>query len=253
MYTTVAWYEAATKALAAIDAVADEHITYSGDDITIPIGLGNVVAVQAAGQVLTRAQLVSPSLRGLFLEEIQPFASITEPLPTGEEHEWVNRFSSPMPLVESEKLNAYVTNTYTDKAVCVVAMLADGPLVPVTGNIRTIRATGAADGDAGTWVSTPLSLAQTLPAGRYQVVGFRCVDDTGIAARLLFVGGTWRPGAFCAPSTLMRNDNDFRMGRAGVMGEFEFDQQPQMEVLCSATGGVQEVFLDLIQVRAGRA
>lgn len=249
-YTVVAWYEVAAKTLAAINAVADEHITVAGDDITIPIGLGNVIAVQVTGSTLSRAQLVSPSLRSLFLEEIQPFAATASLIPTGEDHEWVNRFASPIPLVESEKLNAVVT---AGTSACLVAMLADGPVTPVAGNIRTIRATGAAADTAGTWVSTPLTLSQTLPAGRYQVVGFRCVDAHGIAARLLFVGGTWRPGAVCAPDVLSRNDQDFRMGRPGVMGEFEFDQPPQMEILSDGTGTSQEVFLDLIQIRAGRA
>jgi hypothetical protein len=249
VYTTVAWYQVAALTLAELNAVADEHLTVSGKDITIPIGLPNVIALMASGATLSRARLVSPSLRSLFLEEIQPFANSAALTPTGEDHEIVERFANPIPLVESEKLNAVVT---CGTSGCVVAMLADAPITPVTGNIRTLRATASIADSAGAWASGTLSLAQTLPAGRYQVVGLRVVDAYGIAARLIFVGQPWRPGVPCAPSILSRNDQNFRLGRAGVLGEFEFDQPPQLEVLSIGTGTSQEVFLDLIQVRAGR-
>jgi len=249
MYTTVAWYEVAAKTLAAINAVADEHITVSGDDITIPRGMANVVALQVTGATLSRARLQSPSLRRIFLEEIQPFANSASLIQAGEDHEWVERFKSPIPLTESEKLNAILT---CGTSGCVVAMLGDGPIEPVTGDIRTLRADASVADEAGVWKSSTLSLSQTLPAGRYQVVGLRCIDAHGIAARLLFVGETWRPGCMCSPSILSRNDYGFRLGRPGVLGEFEFDQPPQIEILSDGTGTSQEVFLDLIQVRAGR-
>jgi len=251
VYTTVAWYEAAAKTLEAIDAVPDEHVTGSGDDITIPIGLDQVVGIQLTGATLARARLSSPSLRRIWLEELNPFASTLGLIPSDPIIALIDRMADPIPLTASEKLNVLVTCAAA--GACAVVFLADGPIEPVHGDIRTIRATATIADEAGKWVSGPLAFDQTLPAGRYQVVGFRCLDAHGIAARLLFVGQWPRPGCVCGDDVEAIADTPFRWGNPGVLGEFEFDQPPQMEVLSDGTGVAQEVYLDLIQVRAGRS
>lgn len=251
VYTTVAWYEAAAKTLEAIDAVPDEHVTGTGDDITIPIDLDQVVGIQLTGTTLARARLSSPSLRRIWLEELNPFASIAGMPPGGDSIGLIDRKADPIPLTASEKLNIIVTCAAA--GACAVLFLADGAIEPAHGDIRTIRATAAIADAAGEWVSGPLTFSQTLPAGRYQVVGMKVIDAHGIAARLLFVGQWPRPGCVCAPALGSINDDPFRLGKPGVLGEFEFDQPPQMEVLSDGTGTSQEVYLDLIQVRAGRS
>ena len=251
VYTVVAWYEAAAKTLAVIDAVPDEHVTVSGDDITIPIGLDQVVAAQLTGTTLARARLSSPGMRRIWLEELNPFASITSMIPGGDSIGLIDKKADPIPLTASEKMNVLVTCAAA--GACAVLFLGDGPIEPVHGDIRTLRADAAVADEAGKWVSGTLSFSQTLPAGRYQVVGLRVIDAHGIAARLLFVGQWSRPGCVCAPALTSINDDPFRLGKPGVLGEFEFDQPPVLEVLSDGTGTAQEVFLDLIQVRAGRS
>lgn len=250
MYTTVAWYEVAAKTLAALNAVADEHVTIVADDITIPIDLDQVIGIQITGDAVSRARLSSPSLRRIWLEELSPITNPAALAPEPNRVGLIKRFDSPLPLVASEKLNAVVTCT---TSACVVAFLGDGPIAPVEGDIRTMRATAAIVGVAGSWESGVLTFSQTLPAGRYQVVGMRCIYNHGIAARLLFVGQWARPGCVCTPERAGENDEPFRMGTPGVLGEFEFDQPPQMEVLAFNTDAVQEVYLDLIQIREGRS
>lgn len=251
MYTTVAWLEVAAKALEALNAVADEHITVSGDDITIPIGLDHVLAIQGTGNRLTRAFLSSPSLRRMWLEDLQPFTAMGGLVPMRGTVSLIDYKEDPIPLVASEKLNAIAE--CDAEGACIVAFLGDGPITPVHGDIRTLRATAAITTEVGVWKSGPLSLSQTLPAGRYQVVGMRPVSELGIAARLLFVGQWARPGSVCTSSLAGINAQAFRRGKFGAFGEFEFDQPPQMEVLGGGVELEQEVFLDLIQIRAGRS
>ena len=250
MYTTLAWYEAAAKTLEAINAVKDEHVTVSEDDITIPIGFANVIAALLTGSGLSRARLSSPSLRRIWLEELNPFASNISLIPGDPFVGIIDRMEDPIPLTESEKLNILVTTT---TSACAVIFLGDGPITRAHGDIRTIRADASIADVAGSWESGPLSFSQTLPAGRYQVVGMRVIDAHGIAARLLFVGEWARPGCVCAGDVEAIRDTPFRLGNPGALGEFEFDQPPQLEILSDGTGTSQEVFLDVIQVRAGRS
>ena len=78
--------------------------------------------------------------------------------------------------------------------------------------------------------------------------------ETGLmAARLVFVGGTWRPGVPGCGGIDTEDLKVFRRGRSGAFGEFEFDQPPSMDILSDRAVTAQNYALDLIQVRAGRS
>ena len=86
-----------------------------------------------------------------------------------------------------------------------------------------------------------------LPAGQYQVVGMRVQGTNLVAARLVFQGFPWRPGA---PAVNVLGDEDnkyFRMGRMGIWGEFDQTSPPTMDCL-GVTDTTQVVYLDLIKV-----
>src|SRR5260370_3179901 len=72
---------------------------------------------------------------------------------------------------------------------------ADGPIAPIVGNMFTARATGTTV--LGVLVRTlvPFVLAESLPRGRYQVVGLRAQSAGLIAARLVFAGRASAPAA----------------------------------------------------------
>jgi len=137
-------------------------------------------------------------------------------------HIGVDYREDPLPLEVSEKLNVYTIHT---SDMYVMINLADGAISPVHGDIRTIKATTTLALKEGQWVHGTLSFAQTLPAGRYQVVGFRAVGTGVMAARLVFVGYTWRPGVPGVSSLVEPGDEIFRRGKFGVFGEFEFDHE----------------------------
>jgi hypothetical protein len=98
------------------------------------------------------------------------------------------------------------------------------------------------------WTNAALTFSQTLPMGRYQVVGMRARSTGLIAARLVFVGFSWRPG--CVGHDAVSDiDNDvFRQGRLGVWGEFEHDTPPTVDFLSVSADSNPTVWLDLIKV-----
>lgn len=246
-FTTVAYHKAAENAtLLAIQPIADQHVTVRGDDLTVP-ELNQIIAAIIAGSALSRAQIQSPSLRPLWLEDIgketgsESFAGMAGVLCDYKEN--------PIPLVTSEKLNVFTIHTADGRALI---WLADGPISPVSGLIRTLRATVVTHSVADVWTHSILTLGQTLPAGRYQVVGMRAVGTNLLAARLIFVGYSWRPGVPAGLTEATIDYEVFRRGRFGAFGEFEFDQPPSVELLGTGVSASEQIFLDLIQVRAGR-
>lgn len=249
-FTTVAFYESANNAtLDYISALSDEHVTVSGNDITVP-DLNQVVLVAGLQDAIQYARIETPSLRRMWLEDIFPLTHAYTF--TAADEQIADYKENPLPLVTAEKLNFLMQHAAgaADYMVGLV-WLADGALTPVTGEIHTIRASVDTAPTAYEWSASTLSFEQTLPAGRYQVVGGTWEDANGIAARLLFVGYSWRPAFIALDKTADQFAQLFRRGNIGVFGEFEFDQPPQVELLSTGTT-TGDIYLDLIQVRAGR-
>lgn len=205
----------------------------------------------AAHEAISRARLESPGLRRMWLEELSPL-NVGE-LFTAPTHCFVDRRVNPLLLVASEKLNALMLATSVKTTYgSVLVWLADGAPTPITGEVHTMRADATAPTNPDVWENEPIAFSQTLPAGRYAVVGMRVNHATGIAARLVFVGGTWRPGCPITLDVESEEPDVFRNGLLGSWGEFEFDQPPTVDLLMK-TVGPPEIYLDLIQVRAGRS
>ena len=262
MFTTIAFVEKAARAAAAyneIAAINDAHITVSGDDIQLP-SLSQIVLVcgglSTTGDTAKAMRLTTPSMREKALFQIAPFNWITadgvaEPLdPT----RLVDMRDNPMVLVPREKLNAQESGIkLVTNASWVVVMLADGPIVPVKGPMFTVRAVGVSAAVVDSWASSALTFDEDLPAGRYQIVGFRPVSPNIVAARLVFVGGGWRPGAIGCDHAADVHSDIFRYGKFGVFGEFEDLEPPTVEILAlvADAAATQEYWFDLIQIRKG--
>jgi hypothetical protein len=101
------------------------------------------------------------------------------------------------------------------------------------------------------WTLGGITLDQTLPVGRYQVIGMNVVCNDALAGRLVFPRqSTFRPGAPAGASVGgFERLNKFRSGNMGGWGEFDSIAQPQLE-LFGVTAGAEtaQVILDLVQV-----
>ena len=233
-------------ALTAITPIPDPTLRVAGSDFFVPKGMNQIIAAAASinSAVATlRAQIQAPSLRSVLNFDIGAIANglVFGGLPN------INiMFNTPLQLIDNEPLDVFVQN---GAAVMNRAFiwLSDGPVQPQKGKIFTVRATGAASLVTASWVNTALTFNQTLPAGRYQCVGFRGWGANAVAARLFFVASGWRPGVLMQNTEAQDQWRDFRFGGPGVLGEFDNVVPPSVDVM-GVTDTAQVFFLDLIKV-----
>lgn len=117
----------------------------------------------------------------------------------------------------------------------------------------TVAATGAVAGVAASWSAAgALTFTENLRGGYYSLVGAQCFDAGTLAIRFLFPHGApvnnrqLRPGILCqeAIGNSPLRDN---MGGFGVLGAFDTDEPPQIEIFANATAASAQVIrLDLV-------
>lgn len=223
----------------------DAHVTVQGDDIIVP-SLNQVVAYGAVVDttVAAQARLRSPSLIARGHEEyIQP---LNTGLVFGDPPRVIDRRSNPIVLTPVEALGVEALDNPAAAAQRYAGVwLADAPIVPVAGNIQTIRATAAIAQVVTGWTNGALTFPTSLKAGRYQVVGMRVVAANGVFGRLVFPGSNWRPGVPVSTTTQIAEHGMFRNGQFGVFGEFQHSSPPTLDML-GVTNTAQELMLDLI-------
>lgn len=258
-FTTVAFQESVDPAgvFNALTAIADQHITVSGDDLRVP-SLRNIIAVAGGVDVTVESflRLSSPSLRIRQLLHVEPLntasAAAVEPLSP---HRLYDLRRNPVALVEGENLNAEInSDPLAAQIQWAVVWLADRAPEPVRGEIFTARATALGVLVASTWSNAALTFVEDLPRGRYQVVGMRARSAGLVAARLVFVGtgaAGWRPGVLGVDAQDDLEHPMFRYGELGEFGQFEDIEPPSVDFLSVSADGAEDVYLDLIQLRAG--
>lgn len=217
----------------------------SGSDFRVPVAIPNICAAAAlinSAAATLRAQVQAPSLRSVLNFDISPIAN---GLVFGSIPRMARLWQTPLPLAALEPLDVFIQN---GAAVMNRAFLwmCDGPIKPVTGKVYTVRFTASITEVTATWANGVLTFGQTLPSGHYQVVGMRVWSANGVAARLFFVGGAWRPGVIMQNTEDNNEWPDFRYGNTGVWGEFDNTTPPSIDVM-GITDTAQVGFLDLIK------
>lgn len=233
-------------------ALGEQTLFTTGDEIRIPEGASQIVAVAAmCGLGANFARLISPSLRDFVNLDIVPINGLTdgnvEPDSPAKVHYLGN---NPIPLAPGESLTA-TTDSDTAAAAdqSILVWLADGPLQPVDGQqIHPLRATAAITAGVGSWTNGVLTLGQVLPVGNYAIVGMRAQGATLVAARLAFRGVGWRPGVIGSDIESDDTNGYFRYGKSGVFGEFHSTVPPTVDVLCNDADTAQEFILDLVKL-----
>ena len=250
MLHLAAFYQSVNSAgvLTNIAAVPDQAIFTSGNDVRVPSDLLTIIweAALSAQTGPAYAQLQSPSMRELVNQYISKVVNgvVFTSYDQAQQH-----LSSPRKLVANESINAAIEATGGAAAANYVLMcLADASPKAVSGDIFTVRATGAAALGAGAWVNTPLSFLDTLPAGSYQVVGLRAQGANLVAARMVFIGQGYRPGVHGVTGSGEQDMHNSRYGMMGVLGQFDVNQPPTVDCL-GVTDTAQVFDFDLIKVK----
>ena len=241
---------AASGTLQPIAAVADYQLFTVGDDVRVPAGLPFLLAAFGIGTGQSRSRIVAPSLRAFANYEIEPKVA-GEAVRSADSGNLITMVRDPLPLAVGESVN-YETDGGAGAGVGMqtgIILLGDGPVVSVSGQIRTIRATAAIAGTEIVWTSGALTFSEDLPTGIYQVVGARCRADNPGAFRLIFVAGGPRPGSLSSLGSEGSEVLGSRMGGWGLWGQFDTNQPPTLEILSLAgAGSAQVLYLDIMRV-----
>jgi hypothetical protein len=247
VFTLVGWSQSIDTGgvLSEIDALADPHIRVEGKKIVVP-SLNQLLGAMAVGANITQARISSPSLRSIAEIEISPLNANAEPLSPPS---YVDLFQNPIALVVSEQLTSKVAETASGAEYeTVLAWLGDGPVTPYRGPFYTVRATGSTTLSAYAWTNVSITFDQTLPAGRYQIIGMRAMSAGLIAARLVFPGFPWRPGVIGNDALSDIEAERFRFGNAGVFGEFTHDSPPTVDCLSVSADTSETFWFDLVKI-----
>ena len=231
--------------LTALDGIPDQHIRVSGNDIYIG-DLNHICMSYAIGANINDAQLSSPSLRRVALEDVVALEQSATPVDPPKIN-W--KEDSPRGVESDEALNALTEDAGSGGQQTVIVGLSSGALTPVTGDIVTIEFTASIDATAYEWSNGAITFGQTLPVGTYQVVGADVIEADSIAFRFVPIGATHRPGGICRGSRGESVIAKQRRGQLGVWFEFSHLTPPTLDILCTATGTKSvDGFLDLIKI-----
>lgn len=251
MHTLIAYQEAkpADTTPVAITAVPDQHMRID-DAIIYMADINQIIAVYVGGHTtLIEAYLASPSLRRLANYAIIPIALVTPP--AGDDS-FVMHPESPLGLEKNEGLEAIITAsaTVTTVVTTVGVWLADGPVMPIAGEIFHVRATATIAAAVDTWANAEMTFDDTLPVGRYQIVGAHCFIADGVLFRFVPIGEANRPGGLCANTLNLKSHDLQRNGGLGVWCEFDQITPPSVEVLVDEGASSNDVVLhvDLIKI-----
>ena len=248
LHNTIAFCQApAGNTEEPIAGVADQNARVSGDDIYIG-KYNQIISMFGGGKGCATLRLVSPSLRRFLSPYIHPYFSFLT------EAYWavkpVYMLESPIPLETNEALNALIKVGEYDTAkdnFCGVS-LAEGPVAPVHGDIRTMVIENDHTGTIRVWTNATLTLPQDLPVGRYAVVGASCRANKPGIFRLVPVGADHRPGGLLEAGVQRFDTNGQRMGKMGVWCEFDQLTPPSLEVCPCVALTWYSLKLDLIKV-----
>jgi hypothetical protein len=239
-----------------VDVVRDDILTQpQADRFQVPPDFSAIHLAAALGATLARAQIEAPSLEvALATAEIIPQErgdiafSVTGP----------RLFKPPreIALDPGENMQLYMANDAggADEVYGLVWFKKPGDLPPMPdGKIIAARVVGAQVLVPNVWTSATMVLEKELPAGQYALVGFHAFCATGIAARALIPGQTYRPGVPCIVGATEGVSKYFDPAYLSLvnwyeMGRFANTAIPQMQFLASAADTDEYGVLYLVKV-----
>lgn len=246
MFHLAAFFKASAGTLTDEDtpALSDQVMTISNNHFIPPVPVKLKLA-SLNGATASLLKITTPKLRALAQLQL-PRVSTNVNAPAMAS---INDLSiMPISLNPIDELSALVTTTAGASNNFVGAWLDDGATTHPRGEPYWIHGQSTFTSTANVWTSGAIVLDQTLPAGRYSIIGMRVVAATSIFARLIFPTGGWRPGVVIANTRPSDEGRFFENGYMGEYGQFASVAQPLLEVL-SATGvSLFDVWLQLIKL-----
>lgn len=230
-------------------AVADQGINSSSNGRFILPADVRAVYATIMNDTITRARLTAPSLRNEGLPEIHPVTVSNAPATNPIGAYWGEQG----PLVrKNEEFGLESSNgASTIDRVHSLVLIRDRVEAVKEGRRMTIFGSSTITLVQDAWALGTITLDQTLPVGRFQVIGMHAWGTNCYGARLVFPrNGFWRPGCPAAIAVGgFEQWGAFRAGRLGAWGEFDQVAQPQLEAIGHTAGASTiSVYLDLVKI-----
>lgn len=199
----------------------------------------------AMGITLARARLITPNFRQISPPQIMPIEVLLTP---GARPNVADYRNNPLKIRGLEELQYAVFENAVERAACLLGF-SDGPLMPMpAGDIYTIRFSSTTAAVAHTWTSIASTPTDTLPAGRFAMVGLSHNSATGKGCRVIFEDSQYRPGSVSMSAPGSATHPMFRMGGLGIWGYFNANRMPIFQVHCNAADAAHEIFVDFVRV-----
>ena len=194
-----------------------------------------------------RARFITPTFRQITTPWIRPVNTDIVPANVVGAADYR---ANPLMFRALEEIQLEGMQTTGGAAVVVgIAAVSKEPIVPAPqGDIYTLRGTGATTVTAGAWSLITVTWQDTLPAGRYALVGGTFIGATAIAGRCILEEQVDRPGWLGNAAADNVGSTIGLKGGLGVWGQFTGNRFPNVEMLCNAADTAQEIYLDLIKI-----
>lgn len=235
---------------AAIAAISDSILPASGNGLLMPGDL-RVVAAYAGGTTLSRARINAASLLRVGYPSIRPIQAVTDGVPPVDPNFMTMLANAPL-VRANESVGVDVVHSTVGTARQVALLWLADKFDPVpSGDSFDLRFTGTTNiATAFTWTIVTPTFDQSLPSGTYAVVGLEMICNNVIAARLVFPSSVFRPGVLGGGAAVgtARTHSAFYDGSFGVLGMFQQNAPPNLEVLTAAAASTQEGYLRVVRV-----
>jgi len=249
MFTLAGFFESSgATSLTEINALADPHLSVTGDDVAVPV-LGNLAGAYVKSNTGNDGRVVSPSLRRIVTQSIIPVREGASDLNRDPENYWMDLFEHMIPLDVGEAINLKMSESTASDAVYGLLWFADAIEPVPAGPFRTVRASATTTLTANVWTNFALTFDEDLPAGRYAIIGAAGQSAGMVAFRFVLQGYGWRPGTIGMTDVSYVPMSSFRYGRKGSWGEFEHNIPPTVDGFSISGDTTEKIWLDLIQVR----
>lgn len=235
----------AASTLAQISAVTDGILAIQNNNFILQEPHSLVFAAAMSAD-LQRARIVTPKMRQITTPWIRPIRSAAVP---AAEPRVADYRSNPFMLREREEISVegFQSNVGAQEVTALLGI--DWGNIPMpSGDTYRMRGTSTTAAVADTWTQIAVTWQDSIPVGRYAVVGLEVQSANARAARLILENQYPRPGAISTVAIGDMQHEMFRMGGLGVWGYFNSVRMPNVEVFANAADAAHEVYLDLTRV-----
>lgn len=251
MFHTAVFYGTTAGALTATDvaAVTDGWATVQNSHFIFQEDL-QLIQAYGHGITVTSVQLSAPHWR-----------FVAQPTLVPPVQDWDGSEALITPLLRPgnitvpriDEIQALITTSATSTGGYMVPIwlgrkpmnlnIPAGDVYPTAFTFNNVPATGV-------WTPYNITFTQSLPAGRYSVVGMDIVGTNIQLGRLRFQEYVMLPGVATRNGATGLQRDVYRYGRLGEWGQFENTAQPTIEIFSmGGATGTNTGVMDLVKIR----